>query len=68
MYGEEALYQDAVDYLLPPAYQKAIEELEVNPLALPEIDVKEISKKMEVSFWSYYNSKTKCGTQENIKI
>ncbi|MBU0278627.1 trigger factor [Gemella sp. zg-1178] len=50
MYGEESLYQDAVDYLLPPAYQKAIEDLEVNPLALPEIDVKEISKENGVSF------------------
>ncbi|QWQ38249.1 trigger factor [Gemella sp. zg-570] len=50
MYGEESLYQDAVDYLLPAAYQKAIEDLEVNPLALPEIDVKEISKENGVSF------------------
>lgn len=50
MYGEEALYQDAVDYLLPPAYQKAIEELKINPLALPKVDVKEISKEVGVVF------------------
>lgn len=50
MYGEESLYQDAVDYLLPPAYQKAVEELEINPLALPEIDVKELSKENGVVF------------------
>lgn len=50
MYGEESLFQDAVDYLLPPAYQKAVEELELNPLALPEIDVKEISKENGVQF------------------
>lgn len=50
MYGEESLYQDAIDYLLPPAYQKAIEELELNPLAMPEIDVKEISKETGVAF------------------
>lgn len=50
MYGEESLYQDAIDTLLPPAYQKAVEALELNPLALPEVDVKEISKETGVSF------------------
>ena len=50
MYGEEALYQDAVDYVLPRAYTKAIDELEVSPLAMPDIDVKEISKEEGVKF------------------
>ena len=50
MYGEEALYQDAVDYVLPRAYTKAIDELEVSPLAMSDIDVKEISKEEGVKF------------------
>lgn len=50
MYGEEALYQDAVDFVLPAAYTKAIDELEVSPLAMPDIDVKEISKEEGVKF------------------
>lgn len=50
MYGEEALYQDAVDAVLPAAYTKAIDELKVSPLAMPDIDVKEISKENGVSF------------------
>lgn len=50
MYGEEALYQDAVDYVLPRAYTKAIDELEVSPLAMPDIDVKEINKEEGVKF------------------
>ena len=50
MYGEEALFQDAVDYVLPRAYTKAIDELEVSPLAMPDIDVKEISKEEGVKF------------------
>ena len=50
MYGEEALYQDAIDYVLPRAYTKAIDELEVSPLAMPDIDVKEISKEEGVKF------------------
>ena len=50
MYGEEALYQDAVDAVLPAAYTKAIDELKVSPLAMPDIDVKEISKENGVTF------------------
>ena len=50
MYGEEALYQDAVDAVLPASYTKAIDELKVSPLAMPDIDVKEISKENGVSF------------------
>ena len=50
MYGEEALFQDAVDFVLPRAYTKAIDELEVSPLAMPDIDVKEISKEEGVKF------------------
>ena len=50
MYGEEALYQDAVDAVLPAAYTKAIDELKVSPLAMPDIDVKEINKENGVSF------------------
>ena len=50
MYGEEALYQVAVDFVLPAAYTKAIDELEVSPLAMPDIDVKEISKEEGVKF------------------
>ena len=50
IYGEEALFQDAVDFVLPAAYTKAIDELEVSPLAMPDIDVKEISKEEGVKF------------------
>ena len=50
MYGEESLYQDAVDAVLPLAYSKAVSELELAPLAMPDIDVKEISKENGVTF------------------
>ena len=50
MYGEEALYQDAIDFVLPTAYTRAIDELEVSPLAMPDIDVKEINKEEGVKF------------------
>ena len=44
VFGVEALYQDAVDILLPEAYGEAIEETEINPVAQPEVNVTQIEK------------------------
>ncbi|SDI58713.1 trigger factor [Natribacillus halophilus] len=43
-FGVEALYQDAVDIVVPPAYSKAIEETGIEPVDQPEIDLEEIEK------------------------
>lgn len=40
MYGEEALYEDALNAILPEAYAAALEEAGIEPLDQPEIDVK----------------------------
>ncbi|WP_053367307.1 trigger factor [Bacillus sp. FJAT-27245] len=44
MYGVEALYQDAIDYLLPEAYSNAIDETGIEPIDRPEIDVEQFEK------------------------
>ncbi|WP_034992092.1 trigger factor [Liquorilactobacillus vini] len=44
LYGEEALYQDAVNILLPDAYSAAIAETEIKPVDQPKIDVKSMEK------------------------
>lgn len=47
MYGEEALYEDALNDLLPRAYQKALTELEDEDFELvgePSIDIKSMEK------------------------
>lgn len=47
MYGEEALYEDALNDLLPRAYQKALAELEEEDFELvgePSIDIKSMEK------------------------
>jgi trigger factor len=47
MYGEEALYEDALNDLLPRAYQKALAELEDEDFELvgePSIDIKSMEK------------------------
>ncbi|WLR50113.1 trigger factor [Bacillus tianshenii] len=44
-FGVEALYQDAVDIMLPQAYAGAIDEAGIDPVAQPEdIDVEQIEK------------------------
>lgn len=43
-YGEGIFYDDAVDAVLPKAYDEAIKELELEPVDMPKIDIKEIGK------------------------
>lgn len=43
-FGVEALYQDAVDFVLPTAYMKAVEEADIEPIDQPEIDIDQIEK------------------------
>ncbi len=49
-YGSEVFYEDAVNIVLPDAYDKAIEEQNIQAVAQPEIDVKSISKEEGVVF------------------
>jgi trigger factor len=44
LYGEEALYQDAVNILLPEAYDNAVKETAIKPVDQPKIDVKSMEK------------------------
>ena len=43
-FGEEALYDDALNAILPAAYEAAIAELGLDVVARPKIDVKSIEK------------------------
>lgn len=49
-YGKEVFYEDAVNIVLPDAYDKAIEEQNIEAVAQPEIDVKDISAETGVVF------------------
>ena len=44
MYGEEALYQDALNALLPEAYASAVSESKIKPVSQPEINVESMEK------------------------
>ncbi|HJE00762.1 trigger factor [Staphylococcus auricularis] len=49
-FGVEALYQDAVDLLLPEAYGNAIDETGIKPVAQPEINITQIEKGNDMKF------------------
>ncbi|OJF92492.1 trigger factor, partial [Alkalibacterium sp. 20] len=44
MYGESALYEDTLNDLLPAAYSQAIEEIDIEPVAQPDVDIKSVGK------------------------
>ncbi len=49
--GKESLYMDAIDFALPDAYAKLIEDNNLEPVAQPNVDVKSIDETgVEVKF------------------
>ncbi len=52
-YGKDVFWNDALDLLLPEIYEKAIEELKLEPVSRPKVDVEEMieeGKDIEVKF------------------
>lgn len=43
-YGEEVLYDDALEFALPKAYEAALEEHDIRPFSDPRFNVKEIGR------------------------
>ncbi|MGO2269002.1 MAG: trigger factor [Lactococcus cremoris] len=44
MYGEEALFEEALNAVLPTAYDAAVKEAAIEPVAQPKIDVSKMEK------------------------
>lgn len=44
MYGEEALYEDALNHILPSVYPVAVEEAGIDPVSQPTIGVESMEK------------------------
>ncbi|EOC99600.1 trigger factor [Caldisalinibacter kiritimatiensis] len=49
-YGKGIFYEDAINIVLPEAYDKAIEENELEPIDRPSIDIKELEDNKPVVF------------------
>ena len=43
-YGEEVFYEDAINLLLPEAYDNAVTELSLEPVDTPDVNIEEIVK------------------------
>ncbi|EQC0710072.1 trigger factor [Listeria monocytogenes] len=43
-FGEEALFQDALDILLPEVYSAAIDEAGINPVDTPQVNIESMEK------------------------
>ena len=44
MYGEESLYQDALNKVLPDAYEAAVKDTKIEPVSQPEIGIESMEK------------------------
>lgn len=43
-YGREVFYEEAINIILPEAYNEAVEELDLHPVDQPNVDIDEIEK------------------------
>ena len=50
MYGEGVFYEDAMNDLLPDAYQAAVDEAGIEPVDQPQVEVTEVSKENGFTF------------------
>lgn len=69
-YGAEIFYEDAINIVLPDAYDKAVEENNIFPVDQPEIDIKgEISKENGITFTAKVTVKPEfeLGTYKGVK-
>ncbi len=69
-YGKEIFYEDAVNIVLPEAYDKAIADNNIEAVAQPEIDVKELSAETGVVFTAKVTVKPEfeLGTYKGIEV
>ena len=71
MYGEGVFYEDAINMVLPDAYEAAVKESELDVVARPEIDIEgDIKKGEPVVFTALVTTKpeVKLGKYKGVKI
>lgn len=69
-YGEGIFYDDAVDAVLPAAYEEAVKELQLDPVDTPQVDIKEIGsdKDLVVSATVTVKPEVKLGEYKGLKL
>ncbi|WP_273324360.1 trigger factor [Vallitalea guaymasensis] len=69
-YGAEIFYEDAVNYIIPEAYDKAIEENKLEVVSRPEVDVQQVEKGKSMIFTAEVAVKPEVtlGEYKNIEV
>ncbi|GMQ62311.1 trigger factor [Vallitalea maricola] len=69
-YGAEIFYEDAVNYIIPEAYDKAIEENNLEVVSRPEVDVQQVEKGKSMIFTAEVAVKPEVtlGEYKNIEV
>ncbi|WP_308689066.1 trigger factor [uncultured Streptococcus sp.] len=69
-FGEEALYQDTLNALLPAAYEAAVKEAEIEVVAQPQFDVASMGKGQDWTITAEVVTKpeVKLGEYKNLEV
>lgn len=69
-FGEEALYEDALNAILPEAYEAAVAELSLDVVAQPKIDIKSMEKGQEWTLTAEVVTKpeVKLGAYKDLEV
>jgi len=69
-YGEQVLYEDAINFLCPEAYDEAVEENGIHPVDKPEIDIKQIGEGQNFVFTAKVTTKpeVELGEYKGIEV
>jgi trigger factor len=69
-FGVESLYQDALDFLLPDAYENAVQEAGIEPVDRPEIDIEQLEKGSNLIFTAKVTVKPEVtlGEYKNLEV
>lgn len=69
-YGDDIFFEDAINLLLPEAYSNAIDELGLEPVDSPEVDIDEmeLGKPIQVKFSVEVKPEVKLGDYKSIEL
>lgn len=69
-FGKEVLYEDALEFIVPDAYENALNNLDINAIAQPEFDIGEINpgQNLIIKVKVAVKPEVKLGTLEGLEI
>lgn len=71
MYGPAVFYEDAVNFIIPDAYDEAVKEADIHPVSQPEIDIVSIGEADKPFVFTaevFTKPEVKLGTYKGVEI